>query len=491
MARGRFAWVLRSAAGLLATVFFLVSPGMQNPSAFADQTPAPPVEVRVSARDTLAVASWADAGAASFVVELAQDAGFTIATSTPVDQDLVVLGPLTPATTYYLRISARNADGFTSPPSSPVTFTTTERGFSEPTPLLDVRSDTSTSLTPSWSASGEGVRYQVQLDTDEAFDNPSEVIVAEPTAIFDKLDVDTSYSLRVRVVDAESAPLSAWSTTVAKKTAASQPLTVGSYNVLKAKSKKDWVRRRGAVASTILGENPDVVGLQEATPVHVPGGYRQYADVARLLGSDWALTTSAGEARIVYNKARLTLVRDGYQVLHGSRTLGVQRYAPWAVFEQKSTGKKFFYMNTHFLPQEGAKANRLRTSAARQMVAAVKRENTGGLPVIISGDFNTGGMRNSANAIYRTFLGAGYIDPLTKTGKLGAAENRVRTQLKTVNKLKRKAPVDYTPPLIDQIFVSKMRVASYEVVAKLDGSGRFVGTIPSDHNMIRATVYLP
>jgi hypothetical protein len=36
-----------------------------------------------------------------------------------------------------------------------------------------------------------------------------------------------------------------------------------------------------------------------------------------------------------------------------------------------------------------------------------------------------------------------------------------------------------------------MRVSEYEVVAKLDGSGRFVGTIPSDHNMIRATIYLP
>ena len=36
-----------------------------------------------------------------------------------------------------------------------------------------------------------------------------------------------------------------------------------------------------------------------------------------------------------------------------------------------------------------------------------------------------------------------------------------------------------------------MRVEEYEVVMKLDANGRFVGVIPSDHNLIRATVYLP
>jgi hypothetical protein len=36
-----------------------------------------------------------------------------------------------------------------------------------------------------------------------------------------------------------------------------------------------------------------------------------------------------------------------------------------------------------------------------------------------------------------------------------------------------------------------MRVAEWETVARLDRSGRFIGTIPSDHNMIRLTVYLP
>jgi hypothetical protein len=45
--------------------------------------------------------------------------------------------------------------------------------------------------------------------------------------------------------------------------------------------------------------------------------------------------------------------------------------------------------------------------------------------------------------------------------------------------------------MVDYIFVSPMEVKQWEVVARLDKSGRFIGTIPSDHNMLRATVVLP
>lgn len=485
--RTRSRWL----ASLLLASALLVGTVVQIPAATADATPGPPSSVRVSARDTIAVASWEAEHAAGFSVEIAPSPDFVVVRSVPASSALVVLDQLTPATTYYLRVVARSADGLASQPSPTVTFTTTDRGLPSPAPVLDVSSESSTSLHLTWSADAIGSSYQVQIYTANGLGKPRELTVDEREVTFDELDSSATYSVRVRVVDSTGAAASAWSEVVTRKTASSLPLNVGSYNVLKAASKKGWVKRRGAVASTILGENADVVGLQEATPVHVPGGYRQYADVARLLGSDWALTTSAGEARIVYNKARLTLIRDGYDVLEGSRTLGVQRYAPWAVFEQRSTGKRFFFMNTHFLPQEGAKAKRLRASAARQMVATVKRANTEDLPVVIVGDFNSGGLRNSANAVYRTFTGAGYIDPLVRTRKLGAAEKLIRTELKTVNKLRRTAPRDSTAPMIDHIFVSRMRVSEYEVVAKLDRSGRFVGTIPSDHNMIRATIYLP
>ena len=489
MERGARAWRRRIAAVLL-TAAFIAGPGAQDPVAVAEPI-SPPPAVQVSTRATLAVGSWQAGSGATYAVDVDTRPDFTTATRTGVAGAVVVLESLDPETTYYLRVSAVSADGTAGAPSPTTTFTTGPAPFELAAPVLTLESLSSTSVVPSWSGPVEDARYEVELAEDDTFSKAERRLVGKQDATFVDLATDVTFYARVRVVSEAGTPLSAWSATASKKTKASRPLTVGSYNVLKAASKKGWVQRRGAVASTILGENPDVVGLQEATPVTVPGGYRQYADVARLLGPEWALTTSAGEVRIVYNKTRLTLIRDGYDLLEGSRTLGVQRYAPWAVFEQKSTSKRFFFMNTHFLPQNGAKADRLRASASRQMVATIERTNTDRLPVVIVGDFNSGGMRNSANAVYRTFTSAGYIDPLARSRKLGAAEDLVRTELKTVNKLKRTAARDSTPPMIDQIFVSRMRVASYEVVAKLNRSGRFVGTIPSDHNMIRATVYLP
>ena len=44
---------------------------------------------------------------------------------------------------------------------------------------------------------------------------------------------------------------------------------------------------------------------------------------------------------------------------------------------------------------------------------------------------------------------------------------------------------------MDYIFVEPMRVSEYETVVRVDDEGRLVGAIPADHNMLRATVWLP
>jgi endonuclease/exonuclease/phosphatase family metal-dependent hydrolase len=169
----------------------------------------------------------------------------------------------------------------------------------------------------------------------------------------------------------------------------------------------------------------------------------------------------------------------------------VPRYAVWAIFEQRSTGKRFVFVNTHLAYQKTAAASRWRTSAAKQIVALIDSVNAANLPVIIGGDFNTGAPRNSSNGVYRTLTGAGYLDPLARTGTAGAAKKLVQANLRTVNSMSRKAPLNPNRNVIDLLLVTPMRVAEWETVAKLDGSGRFVGTIPSDHNLIKITAYLP
>ena len=44
---------------------------------------------------------------------------------------------------------------------------------------------------------------------------------------------------------------------------------------------------------------------------------------------------------------------------------------------------------------------------------------------------------------------------------------------------------------LDDVLTTRMRVSEWETIAHLSTKGRIVGTIPSDHTMLRATVWLP
>jgi endonuclease/exonuclease/phosphatase family metal-dependent hydrolase len=199
-----------------------------------------------------------------------------------------------------------------------------------------------------------------------------------------------------------------------------------------------------------------------------------------------------GGDRIVYNPATVEVVNQGYRALAGSNTLGIQRHVSWATFRQKANGKQFLFVNTHFEPRDGAKLTRIRASAARQLVAAITEANPDGLPMVVVGDFNSGGLRRPGNAVYQTIVNAGLKDPLRgRAGDPGTAKKLIQANLKTFNDYQRKPRWDADAPMSDYMFVSPMRVAEWETVARLDRSGRFIGTIPSDHNMIRLTVYLP
>jgi len=326
------------------------------------------------------------------------------------------------------------------------------------------------------------------------------------TTAFDKLEKATKYYLSARAVTAGGDPVTAWSAPVGFKTPESMPLRVGSFNIRNAgiKGGPSWAQRRRPVADTIAGQRVAVVGLQEANWTNVPGRrISQYGDLINLLGKNWRSTTYVGNAgpegtRIIYDTDQLTMLREGYQKLAGTHNGGNWRYVSWAEFRQKSTGKRFFFANTHFLQKQNKKQYESRRSSANQLVRIVARYNTANLPTIIVGDFNSHKFRNPENAPYKVITAAGYIDPLDniddwRGGPRGIAEKRIDAKLFTINLFKRKAMQgNYaTGVMVDQIFVTPMRVSEWQTVAKVDASGRFIGTIPSDHNMIRATVYLP
>ncbi|WP_162891115.1 endonuclease/exonuclease/phosphatase family protein [Aeromicrobium sp. A1-2] len=459
----------------------------------ADPAPVAPGGVQVESDDTTATATWTRGPATAFRVQYSENLDFSDAQTQQVERNTFALSSLIPGTTYFLRVSSVRGDKV-SRPSPLVRFTT---GFSYVAPKLVVDSKTSASLSASWTSDAttkEKVKYEAQLDKDEVFSDPKTKTVSKRTAKFTKLGYKATYSTRVRIVGPTGVALSPWSDPETRQTLRSAPLRVASFNVLKS-SKANWSARRLAIAETIRSQEVDVAGLQEATPVTVAGGIRQYADIVRVLGPDWALTEDSkgatGEARTVYNTKRLELVDHGYEEIPGSTRFGVMRYITWAIFEQKSTAKRFVFLNTHFVTSKASSRFSHRTASAGQMVRLANSISKGELPVVMAGDFNSAAHRNNSNGVYRTITGGGFVDPLIRSGKLGAAEKLTNADLKTVNKYARQPRRDASAPMIDHIFVSPMRVLEWETVAKLDGSGRFIGTIPSDHNMIRLTVYLP
>jgi endonuclease/exonuclease/phosphatase family metal-dependent hydrolase len=175
----------------------------------------------------------------------------------------------------------------------------------------------------------------------------------------------------------------------------------------------------------------------------------------------------------------------------------IDRFLSWAVFKQKSTGRLFLFGTTHL--ENGAKFKALRVRQVETIIDTLKRVSDGKLPTIMTGDFNTHKWISGGNKPYDAMVAAGYKDPLGNTYKSrhtapGAfVEKRIRTEYSSTNGMERKArKLPYiNGTYLDYILVTPMRVSEWETVVKVDSRGRFIGTIPSDHNMVRATVWLP
>lgn len=152
-----------------------------------------------------------------------------------------------------------------------------------------------------------------------------------------------------------------------------------------------WKYRRGAVASFIMQQQPDVFGVQEAL-------HNQMKDLKcktkgyKAIGVGRDDGAKGGEYNSLYFKSSsLSLVRQGTFWLSqtpdvaGSRgwDAACNRVATWAEFEHRKSGKHFFVMNTHF--------DHMGDTARVNSAILIKDklgELAGKLPAILMGDFN-------------------------------------------------------------------------------------------------------
>jgi endonuclease/exonuclease/phosphatase family metal-dependent hydrolase len=178
--------------------------------------------------------------------------------------------------------------------------------------------------------------------------------------------------------------------------AVAQSIRVMTFNVKNPTAKHGpnmWSKRRDLMIKTVRQQHPDVMGTQEL--YELQGDYL----VDHLKHYKWF-----GEGRygnngdehmgVFYRTNKLDVLKSGNFWLSdtpnvpGSKT-GDQpfpRMVTWALFKMKSTGKTFYYYNTHFPYRKRDTAARIR--AAKEIVSRIKAlpDST---PFVLTGDFNT------------------------------------------------------------------------------------------------------
>lgn len=309
------------------------------------------------------------------------------------------------------------------------------------------------------------------------------------------------------------------------------PLRVASFNLrcancsLKSRTnsrEKNWETRRAKVIAQIRAEDVDVIGVQEASPGLLKGRkISQFEDLADRLGSPYRLTNdkrygcrrstsykkcdkvnngASADVRILYDTSRLTLLDEGSKQLDNEKATSGPRFVAWAIFEDQQDGRQFFFATAHTEPGQSKAKRALRKKQAKKILAEIKAHNPEDLPVVITGDFSASKL-TAANPAYDVLTGSGIvIDPLGNTKKQKSARKSVVGKLinvkyDTLNKFKAKPASRKGYALgahLDYIFTAKrIQVQEYKVVLNLKSNGTFSGVIPSDHNMIRATILLP
>ena len=260
----------------------------------------------------------------------------------------------------------------------------------------------------------------------------------------------------------------------AKKSHEPASVKVISYNIRYGKAKdgtNSWNLRYACSAMMINDQKPDVMGVQEALDFQVKylleytKGYN-YIGVGRDDGKK-----SGEQMGIFYNKKKVSLVKWGTYWLSETPdkpSFGwdakCRRTATWALFKDKKSGKKFFYVNTH-LDHVGVEARSKGLQLVQDRIAAM---NPKGWPLILTGDFNIQPDNAAIAELEKTMKSA--RDVAARTDRHGSFNGWGKSN---------------PEPIIDYIyFTGFRRCDSFETITKEYDGRKFI----SDHYPIKAVL---
>ncbi len=311
-------------------------------------------------------------------------------------------------------------------------------------------------------------------------------------------------------------------------------IRVATYNIVSVSvdttrgEQRPWKQRRDRIITQIRKQGLDVVGVQEANPSRhwaprLVDGPNQYLDLRNGLnraGAAWQVTNTAAyncvnattssrcvpqdqgasnASRILYNTRTIDLVSQGsYQYV--AQGEGNRQFLAWAVLRTKASGREFLFVDTHIAPDAAA----VRRAQIDELIAEVDRIK-GDLPVIAVGDFNTQKFDPVAADMIPQMKAAGYGDTANQQYDTNNLRNPrplrlVNRWINSCNHYSRNvASFGYEDQRdrigngIDWIFATNsLLVKEWKVNVLMNPRTlRMQGVIPSDHNMVEATIAMP
>lgn len=249
-----------------------------------------------------------------------------------------------------------------------------------------------------------------------------------------------------------------------------QFLKVMTYNIrldIAVDGENDWAHRKDFFTSQIQFYEPDILGIQEATPnqvIDIAKAFPQYNYVG--IGRDGA---GKGESsNIYYKKDRFKLIQENTfwlsetpDVVSKGWDAAFNRVCTYALFKDLKTKKTFWVFNTH-LDHVGELA---KTNGIQLILSKMATVNTKKYPVIFTGDFNSEPATDRIKNLKKIMNDSREISETTPFGPSG-----------TFNGFNHNEPVT---KLIDYIFVSNEGKLSVKKYAVLSDSRDL--RYPSDH----------
>ncbi len=304
-------------------------------------------------------------------------------------------------------------------------------------------------------------------------------------------------------------------------------LRAATFNVRTARAttdKRHWVVRKAAVAAEIKASLADVVAIQEMSPGRQDGRNGSTLKVGRQTTSlltelkkiglghfKLVRTTSYRKsgtkhgsqgARILYNSKRFELLsncpeKTGKKYYNASCTIQMpimsndsetrRRKAAYAAFEDRGTGKRFYFVSAHLDQRHSTSAtverryNQLRNNQMRTVLTKIEQINSRNRAVIFGGDINSFQNNFIGDAPHDALVEYGYYDTV-------AATKRINLAFPTVNHYKTYLPQSTVGmgTRIDVVMVQGAQGAHlYWNKLKDPDSKR-----PSDHNLVAADIVL-